>query len=101
VALSFASAVRLAAFAFLLWTGCLSDALADDAATPPASPQQAAPDTAAARQTNCIDETGDFASHGNVVTYVIGFQNKCEKRLRCTLDAYVVGPKGPTSGTRF
>jgi hypothetical protein len=56
------------------------------------------PDPGTTGQAACIDETGDYQTRGNAVTFVIGLSNKCDKRLKCTIDAYVVGAKGPSSG---
>jgi len=55
------------------------------------------PDAGTTGQSGCIDETGDYEAHGAQVTYVIGLQNRCDKRLRCKIYAYVVGAKGPSS----
>ena len=66
--------------------------------TPPAAEQNPAPDAGTTGQASCIEETGDYQSHGGAVTFVIGLANKCDKRLKCTIDAYVVGAKGPSSG---
>jgi hypothetical protein len=75
------------------------------AATTPAGDQQnplpatAAPPPAAAGDLQaCLAETGDYQTHGSAVTYAIGLTNSCDKRIRCVIDAYVVGAKGPTSG---
>ena len=65
---------------------------------PPAAEQNPAPDAGTTGQASCIEETGDYQSHGGAVTFVIGLTNKCDKRLKCTIDAYVVGAKGPSSG---
>jgi hypothetical protein len=65
---------------------------------PSAAPTTPVPDPGTTGQAACIDETGDYQSHGNAVTFVIGLANKCDKRLKCTIDAYVVGAKGPSSG---
>jgi hypothetical protein len=65
---------------------------------PPAAQQNPVPDPGTTGQAACIDETGDYQSHGGAVTFVIGLANKCDKRLKCTIDAYVVGAKGPASG---
>jgi hypothetical protein len=56
------------------------------------------PDPGPTGQATCIEETGDYQTHGTAVTFVIGLSNKCDKRLKCTIDAYVVGAKGPSSG---
>jgi hypothetical protein len=81
-------------------------AWAEDAAAPatqqnplpvaPAAPQAAAPDAAKDPQ-SCLTETGDYVSHSSGVSYLIGVENKCDKRIKCTIDAYVVGAKGPAS----
>ena len=68
-----------------------------DAASPSAAQQSQAPDAAKDPQA-CIEETGDYVTHGNAVTYVIGLENKCDKRLKCKIYAYVVGARGPASG---
>jgi hypothetical protein len=65
---------------------------------PPAAQQNPVPDPGTTGQAACIEETGDYQSHGSAVTFVIGLANKCDKRLKCTIDAYVVGAKGPSSG---
>jgi hypothetical protein len=62
-----------------------------------AAPPAAAPGAATDLQ-SCLNETGDYVTHGNAVTYVIGIANTCDKRLKCTIDAYVVGARGPASG---
>jgi hypothetical protein len=95
---SFASALRLAAVTLGLWAGYAPAALAEDAATPTGSQQQAHPDAATTGQADCIDETGDYVTHGKAVTYVIGLENKCDKRLKCKVYAYIVGARGPASG---
>ena len=66
--------------------------------TPSAAPTAPVPDAGTTGQAVCIDETGDYQTRGNAVTFVIGLANKCDKRLKCTIDAYVVGAKGPSSG---
>jgi hypothetical protein len=67
-------------------------------AAPPAVQKNSAPDPGTTEQAACIEETGDYETHGAAVTFVIGLSNKCDKRLKCTIDAYVVGAKGPASG---
>jgi hypothetical protein len=118
------SIVRLSVLALLVCTTAAA-ASAQDAGPPPAPPQQAqpnavappalpqnplpgtaapaaqqnpVPDAGTTGQAACIDETGDYETHGRTITFVIGLANKCDKRLKCTIDAYVVGAKGPASG---
>jgi hypothetical protein len=62
----------------------------------PSAAQQVLPDAAKDPQ-SCLAETGDYVTQGNRVAYVIGIENKCDKRMKCTIDAYVVGAKGPAS----
>jgi len=47
---------------------------------------------------SCLQETGDYVSHGNVVTYLIGLTNTCDKRLRCEIFANVSGARGTSLG---
>jgi hypothetical protein len=61
-----------------------------------ASPQPAAP--AAADLQSCLEETGDFVTHGRAVSYLIGLTNSCDKRLRCEIFANVSGARGTTLG---
>jgi hypothetical protein len=69
---------------------------------PPAAQQNPTPAPAAAPAVtdvqSCLQETGDYVTHGNAITYVIGLTNSCDKRVRCKISAYVVGAKGPASG---
>ncbi len=71
-------------------------------AQPVPPPEAATPkpvaDAAAKSIADCIDENGDFASHGKTNSFVFTLANKCEKRLKCTIDAYITGAKGPSSG---
>jgi hypothetical protein len=112
--------VRFAAFVLLtfLWTVFAVAARAEDAVAPapaaaspsaPGDTQQPAPapetaaaqpDAAAAPATinDCIDENGDFITTGKRYGFVATLVNKCEKRLRCVVDAYITGAKGPASG---
>jgi hypothetical protein len=47
---------------------------------------------------SCVDENGDFETNGSAKSFVFTITNKCEKRLKCTVDAYVTTAKGPASG---
>jgi uncharacterized protein YaaQ len=82
-----ATALQSAILSLAICAGFAAAALAEDAPAPdPAKDIQA-----------CLDETGDFVTHGTSFTYVIGLENKCAKRLKCTIDAYITGAKGPVS----
>jgi hypothetical protein len=112
-ALRGAAALRLAGIAVILCVGVTCTALAEtgpapsdqqpSAPTPDALPpvQQTPAPAAAPAATDvqsCLQETGDYVTHGKAITYVIGLANTCDKRIKCTIDAYVVGAKGPASG---
>jgi hypothetical protein len=56
------------------------------------------PDAGTTGQSACIEQSGDYETHGAATTFVIGLKNKCDKRLKCKIFAYVVGAKGPSSG---
>jgi hypothetical protein len=98
----------------MMAAGFAGAAVAQDAAAPsPAPPAAAAPagdqqnplpaaaappPSAAGDLQACLAETGDYQTHGSAVTYAIGLTNSCDKRIKCVIDAYVVGAKGPTLG---
>lgn len=58
----------------------------------------AAADAAASGISACLDENGDFTTDGASNSYVFTLTNKCGKRIKCTIDAYVTGAKGADSG---
>lgn len=93
--MSFASLSGVAAL--VLCTGLASAAAAEDA--PPAAPaQNPAAGEATPEQPKCIEETGDFATHGKKYVYVIGLANSCEKRAKCKIYANVTGARGTVLG---
>jgi hypothetical protein len=81
-----APVLRLAVLSFVICANFARVASADNAAA-------AASDAAA-----CVDENGDFETNGSAKSFVFTIKNKCEKRLKCTIDAYVTTAKGPASG---
>ena len=91
----------LLAVAFLLTAAA---AAAQDAAQPPASPQNPLPASqqpaapSAADPQACLQETGDYVTRGKIVLYVIGIANTCDKRLRCEIYANVTGVRGSSLG---
>jgi hypothetical protein len=72
----------------------------DAAQQAPSNPPPGTPAPSAEQQNpaECVDQTGDYVDHAGTVTYVIGLTNKCDKRVKCVIDAYVVGARGPASG---
>lgn len=90
------SVLKLSTLALAL---CVGLAAAAEDADKAAAPKQApTPDAGATGQSNCIEQTGGYQTQGKAFTFVIGLENKCDKRLRCEVFAYVVGAKGPSSG---
>lgn len=47
---------------------------------------------------SCLQQTGDYLTHGKNVTYVIGVTNTCAKRLRCEIYANISGARGTSLG---
>ena len=86
--MSLRSTLRLVAIACTLQAGSVATLLAADRV----------PDASTSGQSACIDESGDYETHGAKVTFVIGLRNKCDTRLKCKIFAYVVGAKGPSHG---
>jgi hypothetical protein len=65
---------------------------------PSGATQDPVPDAGTTGQAACIDETGDYETHGKTVTFVIGLTNKCDKRLKCAIFANVTGARGSSLG---
>ena len=92
------SVVRRSAAALILCAGFAAAASAEDKAAPADGKPTPSAAAGAAAQSACIEETGDYETHGKIVTFVIGLENTCEKPMKCEVFAYVVGAKGPSSG---
>ena len=75
-------------------------ATAQDAPAPPQNPLPGTPAVAppSTDLQACLQETGDYVTHGKTIDYVIGITNTCEKRLRCEIFANVTGVKGSSLG---
>jgi hypothetical protein len=58
---------------------------------PPAEPP-------APEEPKCISTDTSYKKVGNSPMFEIALTNSCEKRLRCTIHAYVVGAFGPATG---
>ncbi len=103
-----ATVLKYAVLSLVICAGFAAAALAEDAAAPVPVPQNPLPGTKPSDAPSpspdpakdiqaCLDETGDFVTHGKSFSYVIGIENKCAKRLKCIIDAYITGAKGPVS----
>ena len=88
---AFATALILAAG---LSSGALAQDQNDSGQRPPA---QAAPQT---EQTpaRCTSEQSGFRALNGVNTFYVEVTSACEKRQRCTINAYVVGSRGGKTG---
>jgi hypothetical protein len=98
VVMNLKSTPRAIGLALMLW--CL--AAAASAQNAPGGPSAAAPpvpDPGTTPQLDCIAESGRYTASGKRFAYVIALENKCERRIKCTVFAYVVQAKGPSSGS--
>jgi hypothetical protein len=86
----------LIGLALILGVGLAAPASAQTAAADAQSPPT--PDAGTTAQTNCIAESDGYQGSGKAVTYMIELENKCAKRLRCEVFAYIVQAKGPSRG---
>jgi hypothetical protein len=57
--------------------------------------QEQAPAPTPPEQPKCIAQKDDFRPDK---TFVVELTNSCERRVRCTIHAYVVNSRGPTKG---
>ena len=55
-------------------------------------------DPASLSAKDCIvDKSSDFGQDGKQFVFTMNFENNCDKPIACTIDAYIVGFRGPTS----
>jgi hypothetical protein len=94
--MNFRPASSLAIAAFCLCAAFAAAASAGETDKPADAPPPAAGNEAV--EPNCIDMNGDYRTRGKVITYVISIENKCEKRFRCQVFAYLTSARGPSSG---
>ena len=64
---------------------------------PPAEQPKAA-DAQPAEEKKCISVDTEFKRDGKEASFVIALTNNCERRTRCTVNAYVVNSFGPNTG---
>jgi hypothetical protein len=94
--MTFRSASAAIGLAMILAGGASFGALAQDGQKPPVAEQQA--DQKPAEQPKCITSNTDFKQKGNSPTYQIELVNSCDMRLKCTIDAFVIGARGQAQG---
>jgi hypothetical protein len=90
--------------ALILAGGLCSPALAvktqvPDGQRPPAE-QQAEPKPAEQpeKKPDCVTNQSGFKQNGEQPVYEVALENSCDMRLKCTIDLYVLGARGPTQG---
>jgi hypothetical protein len=84
--------------AALILCGCFTGAaLAQNA---PAAGQEPPPkaDAGTTSQSSCISDSGGFKRDGKSAVYTVELENKCEDRLKCRIDVFVISAKGPAQG---
>ena len=69
---------------------------ADSGQTPPQETVAQAP--AAPAPARCTSEQSGFRAQNGVNTFYVEVTSACEKRQRCTINAYVVGSRGGKAG---
>jgi hypothetical protein len=70
----------------LMVTGAAGTALAEDeSGQQPEKPQ-------------CVASNTGFKENGRTTTYEIELVNSCDMRLKCTVDAFVIGARGQAQG---
>src|SRR5262249_39593540 len=68
-----------------------------DGQKPPAE-EQAEAKPAEQPEKKCVTNQTDFKQHGDQPVYEVTLENSCNLRLKCTIDLYVVGARGPAQG---
>ena len=69
------------------------------ASRPPAE-QQAEPKPAEQpeKKPDCVTNQTGFKQNGDQPVYEVALENSCDMRLKCTIDLYVLGARGPAQG---
>lgn len=86
--------VSLALAAFM--AGGISGVSAQDTQQP--SEQQAPAEQAAQEKPACVISNTAWKEKGKAVSFEIELQNVCGQRLKCTVDAFVIGSRGQAKG---
>lgn len=84
MALGPALALALACGASWAWA---EESANQDGQTPPEKPK-------------CVSSNTGFKEKGNAATIEIELLNSCDMRLKCTVDAFVIGARGQVQGHR-
>lgn len=98
------SVLAAAGGALMLAGGFCSPALAIKPVVPdsqrPPEEQQAEPKSAEQpeKKSDCVTNQSGFKQNGDQPVYEVALENSCDMRLKCTIDLYVLGARGPTQG---
>ena len=60
--------------------------------------QQAEPNPPEQPEKKCVTNQTDFKQKGDQPVYEVALENSCNMRLKCTIELYVVGARGPAQG---
>jgi hypothetical protein len=100
----FRSVLAAAGGTLILFSGFCSPAFAikpqiSDGQRPPAE-QQAEPKPAdqPEKKPDCVTNQTGFKQNGDQPVYEVALENSCDMRLKCTIDLYVLGARGPSQG---
>jgi hypothetical protein len=101
---TFKSASRALGIAVVLASGGFFGAVAQDVAIPDGQQQQAEPQVSAEQlekpqeAPKCVTSNTAWKENGKAVVFEIELQNTCDVRLKCTVDAFVIGSRGQAQG---
>ena len=92
----FKSASAAVGLALLLTNGGFFGAWAQDATVPDG--QQPPADQQAPEKPKCVTSNTAWKEKGKAATFEIELQNICDVRLKCSVDAFVIGSRGQAQG---
>jgi hypothetical protein len=50
------------------------------------------------KKPDCVTNQTGFRQNGDQPVYEVALENSCDMRLKCTIDLYVLGARGPAQG---
>jgi hypothetical protein len=62
------------------------------------TPSRAADDVEPTAKSCIVDKDMGFYAKSTNYTFAMNFENTCDRPITCTVDVYVTGARGPTSG---
>jgi hypothetical protein len=71
-----------------------------DGQKPPAQAEQQAAEQKADKkeEPKCVTNQTGFKQVGDQPVFEVALENSCDARIKCTVDIYVLGAKGPSQG---